>query len=96
MMLLSTGQYSEAVPQARLAAAETANDFGRLGEFPWLTLIAAEALLGQLHDAHNDLTRYLATPGRELTSITAARRVHVCGPCRRCSKGCASPAWRNN
>ena len=55
MMLLATGQYADAIPQARLAAAEMASDFGRISEFPWLTLIAAEALSGQLYDAHNDL-----------------------------------------
>jgi hypothetical protein len=77
MMLLATGQYAEAIPQARLAAAEIAADFGRISEFPWLTLIAAEALSGHLDDAHVDLSRFLATPGRELTSVTAARRLKV-------------------
>jgi adenylate cyclase len=77
MMLLATGQYAEAIPQARLAAAEMAADFGRLSEFPWLTLIAAEALAGQFYDAHNDLRRFLSTPGRELTSVEAARRLNV-------------------
>ena len=77
MMLLATGQYAEAIPQARLAAAEIAADFGRISEFPWLTLIASEALAGQLYDAHIDLSRFLATPGRELTSVAAARRLMV-------------------
>ena len=73
MMLLATGQYAEAIPQARLAAAEIAADFGRISEFPWLTLIASEALAGQLYDAHIDLSRFLATPGRDIAPAQPAQ-----------------------
>jgi TolB-like protein len=76
MMLLATGQYAEAIPQARLAAVEMATDYGRLGEFPWLTLIATEALTGQMYDAHSDLKRFLATP-RELSTLRAAGHLRI-------------------
>src|SRR4029077_2620352 len=70
--LLANGRFAEASPQARLAAAESSKDSGRNGEYPWVTLIAAEYLSGNEEQAKADLQHFLSTP-RTLSNLTAVQ-----------------------
>ena len=58
---LAQGMLPEAIGTAHLSLSEFPSHSGRLGEIPWLTLIAAEADSGQDSAAKTDLQAYLAT-----------------------------------
>ena len=59
--LLANDRFPEAIAEARLAIKASLTDGGRNAEFPWLTLIAAEAANGQDVQARADLQKFLAT-----------------------------------
>jgi TolB-like protein len=61
MAALAIGQFAEAIAAARLSIAEFPTGTGRLGEFPWLALIAAESCNGQEDAARADLQKFLST-----------------------------------
>ncbi len=60
--LVGNDRFGEAIPQARLAIAKFTSDAGRVAEYPWLALIAAESASGQEAEARADLQKFLATP----------------------------------
>ena len=60
--LLANDRFPEAITQARLAIAEYPSESGRIAEYPWLVLIAAESASGQDAEARADLQKFLATP----------------------------------
>jgi hypothetical protein len=60
--LVGNDRIAEAIPQARLAIAKFTSDAGRVAEYPWLALIAAESLNGQDTEARADLQKFLAAP----------------------------------
>jgi class 3 adenylate cyclase/tetratricopeptide (TPR) repeat protein len=62
LALLANDQLPEAIGQARLAISEFPPDTGRIAEYPWLALIAAESESGQDAQARADLQKFLATP----------------------------------
>jgi hypothetical protein len=62
MGLLANDRFTEAIEQARLAIAEIPPEAGRMADYPWLILIAAESANGQDVEAHSDLQKFLATP----------------------------------
>jgi TolB-like protein len=62
MGLLACNRYPEAIAQARLAISEFPPETGRVGEGPWLALIASECLNGQDSEARESLRRFLSTP----------------------------------
>jgi tetratricopeptide (TPR) repeat protein len=72
--LLANGRFDEAISQARLASAEFSKDSGRNGEFPWLTLIAAEYLSGNVAGAKAQLRNFLGTP-RAFENLAAVKTV---------------------
>jgi DNA-binding winged helix-turn-helix (wHTH) protein/TolB-like protein len=61
MANLALGQLAETQAAAQLAIGEMPPDTGRIGELPWLALIAAMSLSGNEEVAHADLRRFLAT-----------------------------------
>jgi DNA-binding winged helix-turn-helix (wHTH) protein/tetratricopeptide (TPR) repeat protein len=73
MANLALGQLAEAIAAARLAIAEMPPDTGRVGEFPWLALIAATSASADEERAHTDLQQYLAAP-RSWHSVTEVQR----------------------
>jgi tetratricopeptide (TPR) repeat protein len=62
VVLVGNDRFAEAIPQARLAIAKFTSDAGRIAEYPWLALIAAESLSGQDTEARADLQKFLAVP----------------------------------
>jgi len=70
--LLANGRFAEAIPQARLAAAEFSRESGLVGERPSVTLIAAEYLSGDEQQARADLQHFLATP-RTMSNLAAVQ-----------------------
>lgn len=62
MAELALGQFAEASATARLAMSEMPPDTGRLGEVPWLALIAARSAGGDDDAAHAALHEFVATP----------------------------------
>ena len=60
--LVGNDRFAEAIPQARLAIARFTSDSGRVAEYPWLALIAAESVAGQEVEARADLQKFLAMP----------------------------------
>ena len=60
--MLANDRFPEAIAQARLAIAEYPPESGRIAEYPWLALIAAESANGQDAEARADLQKFLATP----------------------------------
>jgi adenylate cyclase len=70
--LLANGRFADAIPQARLASAQFPKESGRIGEYPWLALIAAEYLIGDDQQAKADLQHFLATP-RTLSNLAAVQ-----------------------
>ncbi|MDB4971651.1 MAG: Guanylate cyclase [Myxococcales bacterium] len=74
MALLATGQFPEAIAQAQLAIAEFTPESGRIAEYPWLALIAAETANGQDGQARTDLQKFLATP-RTLRSMAQIQKI---------------------
>jgi TolB-like protein len=62
MGLLVNDRFPEAIAQARLAIAGIPPESGRITEYPWLALIAAESANGQDAEARADLQKFLATP----------------------------------
>jgi adenylate cyclase len=60
--LLANDRFPEAIAEARLAIGEWHLEVGRVADFPWLALIAAESENGQDAEAHADLQKFLATP----------------------------------
>jgi len=73
MANLALGQLAEAIAAARLAIAEMPPDTGRVGELPWLALIAATSASANEETAHADLQQYLAMP-RSWHSLTEVQR----------------------
>jgi hypothetical protein len=59
---VALGQLTEALATARLTIGEMPPNIGRIGEYPWLALIAATSLNGNEEAARADLQRFLATP----------------------------------
>jgi tetratricopeptide (TPR) repeat protein len=74
MGLLTNDRFPEAIEQARLTIAEAPPEAGRLAEYPWLTLIAAESANGQDTEARSDLQKFLATP-RNLRTMVEIQKV---------------------
>jgi adenylate cyclase len=62
LALVANDQPTEAIAQARLAIPEFPPDSGRIAEYPWLALIAAESESGQDAQARADLKKFLVTP----------------------------------
>jgi adenylate cyclase len=60
--LVGNDRFAEAIPQARLAIAQFTSDTGRVAEYPWLALIAAETASGREAEARADLQKFFATP----------------------------------
>jgi tetratricopeptide (TPR) repeat protein len=59
--LLANDRFPESIAQARLAISEFPPNSGRIAEYPWLALIAAESENGQHAEARADLQKFLAT-----------------------------------
>jgi class 3 adenylate cyclase/TolB-like protein len=59
---LAVGQFAAAIASARQSLAGYPPDVGRIGEVPWLALIAAESSSGEDAAARADLQKFLATP----------------------------------
>ncbi len=60
--MVANDRFPEAIAQARLAIPEFPPDSGRIAEYPWLALIAAESQNGQDAEARADLQKFLAIP----------------------------------
>jgi DNA-binding winged helix-turn-helix (wHTH) protein/TolB-like protein len=58
---LAIGQWASAITFARQSLSGFPPDMGRVGEVPWLALIAAESVSGQDDAARADLRKFLAT-----------------------------------
>jgi tetratricopeptide (TPR) repeat protein len=61
MAELAIGQFDAAIALAQRSLSEYPPDSGRLGEVPWLALIAAETSSGEDAAARADLQKFLAT-----------------------------------
>jgi len=59
---LALGRLAEATATARLSLSEFPPNSDRIGEAPWLVLIAAESGSGNVEAERADLERFLATP----------------------------------
>jgi len=59
---LALSQFVEAIATAQLAIGELPPDTWRIGELPWLVLIAATSLSGNKEAAREDLQEFLAKP----------------------------------
>jgi DNA-binding winged helix-turn-helix (wHTH) protein/TolB-like protein/tetratricopeptide (TPR) repeat protein len=73
MANLALGQLAEAITTARLAISEMPPDVGRVGELPWLALIAATSASGSDEAARAELRKFLAMP-RSWHSMTEVQR----------------------
>jgi hypothetical protein len=73
---LAIGRFPEAIAQARLAISEFPPNTGRIAEYPWLALIAAESENGQDAEARADLQKFLATK-RTLRTLAEIEKVPV-------------------
>ncbi len=60
--LLANDRFPEAIAEAQLATAQWQSNVGRIAEWSWLALIAAESENGQDAEARADLQKFLATP----------------------------------
>jgi adenylate cyclase len=74
LALVANDQLPQAIAQARLAIPEFPPDSGRIAEYPWLALIAAESESGQDAQARADLQKFLATP-RSLHTMAEIQKV---------------------
>jgi hypothetical protein len=91
--LLANNRFAEAIVEAKAAIPEFSADSGRIGQLPWLALIAAESENGQDADAKSDLQRFLATP-RSLRTIAEIQSTTIRPTFRNFLRVCAAPACR--
>jgi DNA-binding winged helix-turn-helix (wHTH) protein/TolB-like protein len=72
---LAVGELNEAITAAQLAIGEMPPDTGRIGELPWLALIAATALSGNDKAARADLQKFLSTPRSWHSMVEVQKRL---------------------